>query len=249
MNKNFFQAKKIWIIGANSDIAKEFILCVASIKSGITLKLFSRNMKELKQFINTQNIEAECIHFDITNIKKIVQLPLYSDVPDGIVIAAAYDPPENCTGDYAEITKTISTNYTGCVLLLEAMKNKLKGKRCGFVSVLSSLAGERGKMSNSVYASTKSGLTCYLEGLEQELTPSGVSVTIIKPAWVKTKMTINDMRVQKSFIAQTPAQVASIMFHAIKKRRRGAIYTSIWAFCIGIIIKLIPGFIYRHLSL
>jgi short-subunit dehydrogenase len=245
--EDFFRGKTVCVIGANSDIAKAFAARAA--KSGCRLKLYSRDIESLENFLKVENIAAECTHLDITDTDALEKFADSFGGFDGVIIAAGYSPKNNCGGDTKEIARTIAANYTGCVLLLEMIKGKLKDRRGGFVSVISSLAGERGKMSNSVYASAKSGLTAYMEGLEQELSPYDIPVSIVKPAWVKTKMTEHDARVQQSFTSQTADQVAKKMRRIIAHKKSGAFYTSVWAFGINCALKMIPGFVYRRLSL
>ncbi|MDR0430362.1 MAG: SDR family NAD(P)-dependent oxidoreductase [Tannerellaceae bacterium] len=247
MSDSLLRHKTIWIIGANSDIAKALMLYITT--ENCTLKLFSRDMISLQNFIEKNNIKAECIYFDITDRSQTECLLQSFNTPDGIIITAGYLPCQNCMGDIAEINKTVASNYLGILVFLEKIKEKLKNDRCRFLCIVSSVGGDRGKSSNSIYASSKSGLTCYLEGLEQELTPFGITVMIIKPIWIKTKMTGKDNKIQKSFISQTPEQVAHKIYTAIINNRKGVRYTSLWAFCISIIIRLIPGVIYRHLDI
>jgi short-subunit dehydrogenase len=247
MKDSLLKHKTIWIIGANSDVAKALILCIKA--ENCVLKLFSRDMISLQNFIEKNNIKAKCIYFDITNFSQVERLLSSFKTPDGIIITAGYLPYQNCMRDITEINKTVASNYLGILVFLEKIKEKLKSNRHGFLCVLSSVGGDRGKSSNSIYASSKSGLTCYLEGLEQELTPFGISLIIVKPVWIKTKMTANDNKIQRAFISQTSEQVAHKIYSAIIKNRKGVYYTSLWAFCISIIIRLIPGFIYRYLNM
>jgi short-subunit dehydrogenase len=247
MKDSLLKNKTIWIIGSNSDIAKALILHIKA--ENCVLKLFSRDMISLRNFIEKSNIIAECIYFDITIFSQIERLLLSSNTPDGIIITVGYLSNQNCMGDTAEINNTVASNYLGILIFLEKIKEKLKNGRHGFICILSSVGGDRGKSSNSIYASSKSGLTCYLEGLEQELTPFGISVIVVKPVWVKTKMTAKDNRIQRSFVSQTSEQVAHKIYTAILYNRKGVCYTSFWAFCISIIIRLIPRVIYRHLNM
>jgi len=54
---------------------------------------------------------------------------------------------------------------------------------------ISSVAGERGRMSNYIYGSAKAGFTAYLSGLRNRMTAFGVHVMTVKPGFIDTKMT------------------------------------------------------------
>jgi decaprenylphospho-beta-D-erythro-pentofuranosid-2-ulose 2-reductase len=54
---------------------------------------------------------------------------------------------------------------------------------------LSSVAGERVRKSNFVYGSAKAGLDGFAQGLGDSLQGSGVQVMVVRPGFVRTKMT------------------------------------------------------------
>ena len=55
--------------------------------------------------------------------------------------------------------------------------------------VLSSVAGDRARRSNFVYGSTKAGLDAFAQGLGDALHGSGARVLIVRPGFVRTRMT------------------------------------------------------------
>jgi decaprenylphospho-beta-D-erythro-pentofuranosid-2-ulose 2-reductase len=81
---------------------------------------------------------------------------------------------------------------------------------------LSSVAGERVRRSNFVYGSTKAGMDGFYSGLGEALRPSGVLVTVVRPGFVKTKMTEG---VSPAPLAVTADEVAEVVAGAIRDRR------------------------------
>ncbi len=59
----------------------------------------------------------------------------------------------------------------------------------GRIVVLSSVAGYRVRRSNYVYGSAKAGLDGFALGLAESLRGTGLSVHIVRPGFVRTKMT------------------------------------------------------------
>ena len=59
----------------------------------------------------------------------------------------------------------------------------------GTLVVLSSVAGERVRRANFIYGSSKAGLDGFAQGLGDALTGSGARVLIVRPGFVRTKMT------------------------------------------------------------
>src|SRR2546423_11185160 len=59
----------------------------------------------------------------------------------------------------------------------------------GTIVFLSSVAGERVRKANFVYGSSKAGMDGFAQGLGDYLHGSGVQVMVVRPGFVRTKMT------------------------------------------------------------
>ena len=81
------------------------------------------------------------------------------------------------------------TNYLGAVSVMTEVTRRMKEQGHGEIVVLSSVAGERVRKSNFAYGSTKAGLDGFAQGLGDSLVGSGVHVLVVRPGFVKTKMT------------------------------------------------------------
>ena len=82
-----------------------------------------------------------------------------------------------------------STNYTGTVTAGLAAARLLRSQGHGTIVFLSSVAGERVRRANFIYGSSKAGADGFAQGLGDALAGSGVSVLIVRPGFVRTKMT------------------------------------------------------------
>jgi decaprenylphospho-beta-D-erythro-pentofuranosid-2-ulose 2-reductase len=94
--------------------------------------------------------------------------------------------------------------------------DKLKAQGHGSLVALSSVAGERARRSNFVYGSTKAGLDAFYSGLTEALRPSGVTVTVVRPGFVHTKMTEG---MKPAPLSTTPEAVAEIIVHAVRVKQ------------------------------
>ena len=63
------------------------------------------------------------------------------------------------------------------------------GQGHGRILVLSSVAGYRVRRSNFVYGAAKAGLDGFAKGLGEAVRGTGVSVHVVRPGFVRTKMT------------------------------------------------------------
>ncbi|MDA8047181.1 MAG: decaprenylphospho-beta-D-erythro-pentofuranosid-2-ulose 2-reductase [Actinomycetota bacterium] len=82
-----------------------------------------------------------------------------------------------------------TTNYVGAVSAGLAAARRLKQQGHGTIVALSSVAGERVRRANFIYGSSKAGMDGFFQGLGDSLAGTGVSVLIVRPGFVRTKMT------------------------------------------------------------
>ena len=141
--------------------------------------------------------------------------------------------------------RTIESNYIGAVSVLQAAAPVLEAQKRGAVLVLSSVAGDRGRIKNYVYGSAKAGLSAYLQGLRARLFRSGVTVTTVKPGFVDTAMTFG---LPGMFLVASPDSVARACLAAARKGRE-EIYVPFFWWGIMTIIRNIPERIFKRLSI
>jgi decaprenylphospho-beta-D-erythro-pentofuranosid-2-ulose 2-reductase len=147
--------------------------------------------------------------------------------------------------DPALAFRTIDSNYTGAVSILQTAAPALEAQKRGAVIALSSVAGDRGRIKNYVYGSAKAGLSAYLQGLRARLFRSGVSVTTIKPGFVDTAMTFG---LPGMFLVASPEAVARACL-AAARRGREELYVPFFWWGIMTIIRNIPERIFKRLSI
>jgi decaprenylphospho-beta-D-erythro-pentofuranosid-2-ulose 2-reductase len=91
--------------------------------------------------------------------------------------------------DAAAALAVVRTNYLGTVSALTVLGERLREQGHGALVVLSSVAGERVRRSNYVYGSSKAGVDGFATGLADALHGSGTRVLVVRPGFVRTKMT------------------------------------------------------------
>lgn len=141
--------------------------------------------------------------------------------------------------------RTIESNYMGAVSILQAAAPVLEAQKRGAVVVLSSVAGDRGRIKNYVYGSAKAGLTAYLQGLRARLFRSGVGVTTVKPGFVDTAMTFG---LPGMFLVASPESVARACLSAARRGKEEIYFPFFW-WGIMTIIRNIPERIFKRLSI
>jgi len=240
----------VLIIGAKSDIAKEVARVYA--KNGYNLYLAARNsseLEDLKTDIEVRSgVDVQLKDFDITayDTHKTFYEQL-QEKPLGVIVVSGYMVAQKkAQKDWDESLLTINVNYTGAVSLLNIIANDFEKERRGFIVGVSSVAGDRGRKANYIYGSAKAAFTTYLSGLRNRLFESGVSVLTVKPGFVNTKMTENLDLPEK--LTAEPVDVAQDIFNAQQKGKNILYTKSIWLL-VMLIIKHIPEFIFKKLSI
>jgi decaprenylphospho-beta-D-erythro-pentofuranosid-2-ulose 2-reductase len=104
-------------------------------------------------------------------------------------------------------------NYVAGVSLGLRVAGRLREQGHGILVVLSSVAGERGRAANFVYGSSKAGLDTFAQGLGDRLHGTGVRVLVVRPGFVRTRMTAGR---QAAPLACGPDDVGRAVARAIR---------------------------------
>lgn len=129
------------------------------------------------------------------------------DIDITVVAFGLLGDAEQVWQDHAKAVELAHVNYTAAVSAGVALSEKLKKQGHGRVIALSSVAGEKVRRSNFMYGSTKAGFDGFYLGLGEALREHGITVTVVRPGQVKTKMTEG---MDKAPLEQTAQQVAEI---------------------------------------
>ncbi|MFI5874189.1 decaprenylphospho-beta-D-erythro-pentofuranosid-2-ulose 2-reductase [Streptomyces sp. NPDC051445] len=117
--------------------------------------------------------------------------------------------------DPSAAVRVAQTNYTGAVSAGLIGARALQTQGHGSLVVLSSVAGERARRSNFVYGSSKAGLDAFAQGLGDALHGTGVHVMVVRPGFVRTKMTAGR---EEAPLATTPEAVATAVELGLRRR-------------------------------
>lgn len=240
----------ILILGATSDIGSATARIFAENKYDV--QLAARDPQSLK--VLQQDLSIRCqiscsIHqFDAVDFESHSSFYAgLSPKPDVTVCVFGYmNDNELVVASEPETLKTLHTNYTGAVSILNIIGSDYAAKQQGTIVGISSVAGERGRQSNYIYGSAKAGFTAYLSGLRNKLHQSGVSVVTVLPGFVYTKMT-EHLTLPKPLTA-SPGEVAKTIFGAVQNKKNTVYVKGVWRW-IMLIIKLIPEPVFKRLKL
>jgi len=138
------------------------------------------------------------------------------DIDIAVVAFGLLGDAERAWTDADEALELVEVNYTAPVHLGVLLSNRMRAQGHGRIVALSSVAGERVRRSNFVYGSTKAGLDGFYLGLGEALRDSGVGVLVVRPGFVRSKMTEG---LDEAPLAVTPEDVADAVVTAVKGRK------------------------------
>jgi decaprenylphospho-beta-D-erythro-pentofuranosid-2-ulose 2-reductase len=126
------------------------------------------------------------------------------DVDVAIVAFGLLGDAEELWQDQRKAVQIAEINYAA-VSVGVLLGEKMRAQGFGRIIAMSSVAGERVRRSNFVYGSTKAGLDGFYLGLGEALQEFGVSVLVIRPGQVRTRMSAHvkeaPLTVDKEYVA------------------------------------------------
>jgi decaprenylphospho-beta-D-erythro-pentofuranosid-2-ulose 2-reductase len=148
-------------------------------------------------------------------------------------------------GDPAEAARSVAVNFGSVVSLGLSTAARFREQAHGQLVILSSVAGERVRKANFVYGATKAGVDGFGQGLGDALASSGASVLVVRPGFVKGRMTAGR---QPSPLSSTPDQVAVATVAALAKGRR-LIWVPPALRLVFAVFRHLPSSVWRRLPL
>ncbi|MDW3652199.1 MAG: SDR family oxidoreductase [Bacteroidia bacterium] len=241
----------ILIFGANSDLGNQIAQIHAS--QGDNLFLTARTEVQLDRIKSDLEIrhkaEIQTFELDAIDFEQHPQLLDRIEISemDRVYCVFGYlGEQEKAEKDFGESRQIIEVNYTGAVSLLNPIAEVFAQKGAGSIIGISSVAGERGRMSNYMYGSAKAAFTAYLDGMRNRLAHKGVHVMTVKPGFMRTKMT--EGLPLAAPLTANPDKAAKIIVKAASKKKNTIYVLPIWRW-VMLIIRNVPEFIFKKLKL
>jgi short-subunit dehydrogenase len=240
------------IIGASDGLGAEIGRKLA--REGYSLALIARRQEKLEALcneLNTKGHSARAYVHDVSNYAEVPQLlpRIVADLGglDLVVFVAGVNYPPGGIEKYnfENDRKMIEVNLIGAMAWLHPISEMFQSAKAGQIVGIASVAGDRGRIGNPGYNTSKAGLATYLEALRNRLTRHGVNVLTVKPGFLKTDM-LKAAQGATPFAIE-PSKAADDIVRAMKKRKQQIYTASIWRW-IMLAIQHTPSVIFRRLS-
>jgi decaprenylphospho-beta-D-erythro-pentofuranosid-2-ulose 2-reductase len=170
--------------------------------------------------LRTAGATVEVVDFDAEDPasprRMVAEAAAGGDIDIAVIAFGQLGDQAQLVGDPDAVAALGQVNYVAPVAVGTVLAAQLSERGHGVIVALSSVAGERARASNFVYGSTKAGLDAFFSGLADSLTGTGVSVLVVRPGFVKSKMTAG---LENAPLATTPEAVAEAIVTGVRKGR------------------------------
>ena len=136
-------------------------------------------------------------------------------------------------------------NGAGAVSLMAEAAKRMRAQGRGTIVLLSSVAADRPRVSNYAYGASKAAADTFARGLADALRGSGVDVMIVRPGFVRTRMTRAH---EEAPGAVDPAAVTRAVVEGLRARR-AIVYVPGFLRWVMLVLRLVPGPLFRRLPL
>jgi decaprenylphospho-beta-D-erythro-pentofuranosid-2-ulose 2-reductase len=146
--------------------------------------------------------------------------------------------------DIAAGVRVLQVNLLGAGSLLMHAARELRERGGGTLVVLSSVAAERPRRANAIYGASKAGLDALAQGLADDLRDDGVRILVVRPGFVRTRMTAG---LEPAPLATTPEAVATAVLDGLDGKA-----DTVWApprlRLLMLVMKMIPRPLFRRIE-
>lgn len=207
--------KKFWLIGASEGLGRA--LAEELHRSGVQLVVSARNSERLASLAASLS-GAQAVALDVLDREAVEQVAAMHGPFDLVIYnAGAYDPMAAQAWDTDAILRMGAVNYNGAVHVAGAVLPGFLDRGAGEILFIGSLAAYRGLPAALGYGPGKAALRSMAETLRYDLRGTGVSVKLMNPGFIRTRLTAkNTFRMP---MLMEPQQAAHHVMRAIRHRR------------------------------
>jgi decaprenylphospho-beta-D-erythro-pentofuranosid-2-ulose 2-reductase len=198
MDNAFGQPQNVVVLGGSSDIARAITrkLCAARahtvVLAGRNQQLLDSAAAEAQEYgaTKTDTVIFEASH--TTNAGHIVSecFEKVGDRVDLVIVAIGLlNNQFEIENDASQVNEMVMANFAWPVVALAETRRRLVEQGSGRILVISSVASVRVRRSMYLYAGAKAGLDRLCVGLADSLEGTGVTLQLLRPGVVRSRMT------------------------------------------------------------
>lgn len=210
-----FSCKTYWLVGASEGLGRALAQQLA--QEGAHLILSARNTERLES-LASELPHARALPMDVTNIDDVQRAAQELGQIDGVIYnAGAYVPMAATDWNSAEALTMCDVNFTGAMRVLGEVVPGFVQRGAGEITLVGSLAGYRGLPKAIGYSASKAALVSLAETMRFDLKDTGVTVRLVNPGFIKTRLTAKNAF--KMPMLMEPEDAAARVMKAMRSKR------------------------------
>ena len=245
--------QRILVLGGTSEIALATVRALARQRPGVQVVLAARRSDRratASASLAALGIEVAEVDFDATDRGSYERAIGFvfdagGDVDVVLVAFGLLGDQERAWQDLDAALELAQVGYAAAVGCGVLVAGRLRAQGHGAIVVMSSVAGQRPRRSNFVYGSTKAGLDAFYTGLGVALAEDGVQVVVVRPGFVRSRMTAG---LKAPPFALTPDQVAGLITAGLRSGR-GTVWAPPAMRWVMLVLRVLPGPLFRRLRI
>ncbi len=238
------------IIGASAGLGRS--LATALAEQGHSLLLVATDPRDLTiqasdlriRFGSAVSTLACRLQADAAVIEQIGRSSAEMGAVDGVFFPLGLSRGDDDGTQSANTTKIlVDSNLSGTMALTAYFLPEMIKRNRGYIVGFGSVAADRGRSSNIVYAAAKRGLTSFFESIRHKVAGTEIRVHFYQMGYMKTSQTFSK---KLPFPAASPEKAAKEIVLNLESDRGLTYYPGFWRW-ICLALRLTPWFIYKKL--
>ncbi len=196
---------------------------------------------------NSKNCDVQVVYWDASYLNDhdrwVAQFVTdHGDIDLAVMAAGVLGDQDQCDRDPNAVADVMLSNSTGPSVMLSAVAQQMRVQAHGTIVVLSSVAAIRMRAANATYGASKAGLDAFVQGLQERLHSAGVELIIVRPGFVRGRMT---QGLAPAPFSTTPEHVADAVWRSLRAAPAVVWVPGIlrWVFAV---LRILPSPIWRR---
>jgi len=211
--------KTVWITGASTGIG--YALAQQISAPNMTIAVSARSKDKLAE-LESQSDSFVAYPVDVSDAKAVADSvdnieQRHGPIDLAVLNAGTWSMISARDFDLETIRRGFEVNYMGVMNALHAVLPGMLARKKGHIAITASVAGYRGLPGAIAYSPTKAALINLAEILHAELSPQGITISLVNPGFVDTPMTQDNPFPMPQII--TSKQAATRMLEGLKKQK------------------------------
>ena len=238
-----FKGKRYWLVGASEVLGRALALKMSG--AGAELIVSARSAERLAALAADLPGPVQVVPMDIADRDSVAQAWGQLGRIDGMIfLAGVYWPQSAKAWNGPEVEAMFDINLTGAARVLAHVVPDFVARDTGHIVLTGSLSGFRGLPGAIGYAASKAGLYSLAESLDGDLKDTGVSVQLINPGFIRTRLTYKNDFTMPFIMDPDPA--AEIFFDHMRRGGFARSFPTVFSLVFRL-SALLPHRLYRRL--